>query len=175
VASAGILANTGEEGRDLQAWHDSVDTMLGGVFFTLQAAVPAMLDRGEGGSIVITSSVAGLRPFAHGLDRLTPGELGYGAAKHGVVGLMRNYALALGEHGIRVNTVHPMGVRTPMVENPFMDELRATAPTGWGANVMGTPILEPRSITDAVLWLCSDEARYVTGVTLPVDAGMMLL
>jgi SDR family mycofactocin-dependent oxidoreductase len=175
VANAGIMATTGEPAEDLQAWRDSIDTMLTGVFYTLRATVPPMVERGAGGSIVITSSTAGLRGVAYDLKLLTPGELGYGSAKHGVLGLMRNYAMALGKYGIRVNCVHPMGVRTPMVDNEFFSDVIASAPPGWMANAMSLGLIEPRDVSEAVTWLCSDEARYVTGISLEVDAGQHLL
>lgn len=175
IANAGIMATTGEPSREMQAWRDSVDTMLSGVFFTLSATVPSMVERGAGGSIVITSSTAGLRGVAYGPELLTPGELGYGAAKHGVVGLMRNYAMALGKHRIRVNCIHPMGVRTPMVVNDFFGGVLSAAPPGWMANAMGVDLIEPHDVSNAVAWLCSDEARYVTGTSLEVDSGQHLL
>src|SRR5207253_10532720 len=124
------------------------------------------------GSIVITSSTAGL----NGMHDGTGGLAGYTASKHGVIGLMRGYAKLLGPHGIRVNTVHPMGVATPMVINPEFDALYQA---GRGEKVMETSprllpiqILDPVDISNAIVWLVSDAARAVTGVTLPVDAGV---
>lgn len=174
VANAGIMATTGPPSREMQAWTDSIDVMLTGVFNTLQACVPYLVDGGNGGSIVITSSTSGLRGVAYDLHLLTPGQIGYGAAKHGVIGVMRNYAKALGPHGIRVNTVHPMGVRTPMVVNEFFSSVREGAPPGWMANAMQLDLLEPEDISSAVIWLCSDESRFVTGTELTVDAGQLL-
>ena len=102
--------------------------------------------------------------------------MGYGAAKHGVLALMKNFAMVLGKHGIRVNTVIPAGVKTTMIMNDFFSQdLSADAPGGWMANVMEHGPVEPEEITNAVTWLCSDEARFVTGQTLAVDMGTLLL
>lgn len=175
VANAGIMPATGEPSTRMEAWHDSVDTMLTGVYYTLCAVYPSMVERGEGGSIVITSSTAGLSPSAHSTDLLTPGKMGYSAAKHGVVGLMRNFAMALGPHKIRVNTVHPMGVNTPMVVNEYFAAQRGAAPPGWLANAFGQQLIEPSDVSGAVVWLCSEDSRFVTGVTLPIDCGQMIM
>jgi SDR family mycofactocin-dependent oxidoreductase len=175
LANAGIMPTTGEPSTRLQAWDDAIGTMLTGVYYTLKAAMTPMIEAGNGGSMVITSSTAGLSGIAYDVDLLNPGEMGYGAAKHGVVGLMRNFARALGVHKIRVNSVHPMGVRTPMLSNEFFAKIIESAPPGWVANVFGLDLVEPLDISNAMLWLCSDDARYVTGCTLPVDAGQLIL
>ncbi|MGU3498673.1 mycofactocin-coupled SDR family oxidoreductase [Mycobacterium sp. C31M] len=152
------------------AWDDILAVNLTGVWNTVLACGPSMIERGEGGSIILISSTAGLKPIG------VPGKLGneaYGAAKHGVVGLMRQFALELSTAGIRVNTVHPAGVATPMVLNPameaFFDDFREANVTL--GNLLPVEMLEPRDISDAVLFLASDLSRYVTGVALPVDAG----
>jgi (+)-trans-carveol dehydrogenase len=177
VANAGIgnggatLDKTGE--RD---WTDMIDINLGGVWKTVKAGVPHILAGGRGGSIILTSSVGGLKAYPH------TGH--YVAAKHGVVGLMRTFAVELGQHNIRVNSVHPTNVNTPLfmnegtmklfrpdLQNPGPDDMAVVAqmmhvlPTGW---------VEPEDISNAVLFLASDEARYITGVTLPIDAGSCL-
>jgi len=177
VANAGIgnggatLDKTSE--RD---WTDMIDVNLGGVWKTVKAGVPHLLEGGRGGSIILTSSVGGLKAYPH------TGH--YVAAKHGVVGLMRTFAVELGQHSIRVNSVHPTNVNTPLfmnegtmklfrpdLEKPGPDDLAVVAqmmhvlPIGW---------VEPEDISNAVLFLASDEARYVTGVTLPIDAGSCL-
>ena len=175
LANAGIMPTTGEPSTRLRAWDDAIGTMLTGVYYTLKAAMTPMIEAGNGGSMVITSSTAGLSGIAYGVDLLNPGEMGYGAAKHGVVGLMRNFARALGPHRIRVNSVHPMGVRTPMLSNDFFAKIVENAPPGWVANTFGLDLVEPLDISNAMLWLCSEDARYVTGCTLPVDAGQLLL
>lgn len=170
-----VLANAGIAPMSLhprdQEWHDVVAVNLTGVYNTVNVLVPSMIERGRGGAIVLTSSTAGLT----GIGGNTPGGLGYTAAKHGVVGLMRAYANYLAPHNIRVNTVHPTGVRTPMVVNPAMEEfLQADPAMGQAmANAMPVDMVEPVDISNAIVWLVSDDARYVTGVTLPVDAGFV--
>jgi (+)-trans-carveol dehydrogenase len=177
VANAGI----GNGGQTLDKtseadWTAMIDINLGGVWKTVKAGVPHILAGGNGGSIILTSSVGGLKAYPH------TGH--YVAAKHGVVGLMRTFAVELGAQNIRVNSVHPTNVNTPLfmndgtmklfrpdLENPGPDDMKVvgqlmhTLPIGW---------VEPEDIANAVLFLASDEARYVTGVTLPIDAGSCL-
>ncbi len=177
VANAGI----GNGGQTLDKtsetdWTAMIDINLGGVWKTVKAGVPHILEGGRGGSIILTSSVGGLKAYPH------TGH--YVAAKHGVVGLMRTFAVELGAQNIRVNSVHPTNVNTPLfmneptmklfrpdLENPNADDMKVvgqlmhTLPIGW---------VEPEDIANAVLFLASDEARYVTGVTLPVDGGSCL-
>jgi SDR family mycofactocin-dependent oxidoreductase len=168
-----VLANAGIAPMSLHeqpgAWQDVVDVNLTGVYNTVETAIPSMIERGEGGAIVLTSSTAGI----NGIGGSSGGGLGYTAAKHGVVGLMRSYANNLAPHSIRVNTVHPTGVNTPMVVNDAMQEWLTQAPQLADAltNALPVPMVEPVDISNAILWLVSDDARYVTGVTLPVDAG----
>jgi SDR family mycofactocin-dependent oxidoreductase len=167
-----VLANAGIAPMvdpDVQAWHDVIGVNLTGVFHTVQAAYPSMIKRGEGGSIVLTSSIAGLT----GIGGPMPGGLGYTAAKHGLVGLMRSYANFLAPHRIRVNSVHPTGVRTPMIVNDFMtqflgEDAQMSNPV---ANALPVDMVEPADVSNAIVWLVSDEGRYITGITLPVDAG----
>jgi (+)-trans-carveol dehydrogenase len=177
VANAGIgnggqtLDQTSEED-----WTEMIDINLAGVWKAVKAAVPHIKAGGRGGSIILTSSVGGLKAYPH------TGH--YVAAKHGVVGLMRTFAVELGAENIRVNSVHPTNVNTPLflnegtkklfrpdLENPTTEDMKPVAqfmhvlPIGW---------VEPEDIANAVLFLASDEARYVTGVTLPIDAGSCL-
>ncbi len=168
LANAGIAPMAlGEEHP--AAWDDVVAINLTGVMHTVEVAVPSMIERGAGGAIVLTSSTAGLT----GIAGSTLGGLGYTASKHGVVGLMRAYANNLAQHSIRVNTVHPTGVNTPMVVNDAMQEMLQNDPTLGEAmsNALPVEMIEAVDISNAILWLVSDDARYVTGVTLPVDAG----
>lgn len=171
LPNAGIMPVIGP-GEQRQAWHDALDTMLTGVWHVLEVTVPELISRGEGGSIVITSSAAGLTSI--GLNTL-PGQAAYSAAKHGVVGLMRLYAKQLAPHSIRVNTVHPTGVNTPMVANAEYGEFINTHPDVAAdesfKNPMPVELVESVDISNAILYLASDEGRYVTGVTFPVDAG----
>jgi SDR family mycofactocin-dependent oxidoreductase len=173
LANAGIMPIIGEPGQRVAAWHEAIDIMLTGVWHTCEAAIPRLVEQGEGGSIVITSSLAGLRAPMRTMDMKSNGLLGYFAAKHGVIGLMRAYANVLGPYRIRVNTVHPTGVNTPMVANPEFMTLATERPEFMEAmrNILPVPMVEPEDISNAILYLCSDAGRYVTGTTLPVDAG----
>jgi SDR family mycofactocin-dependent oxidoreductase len=168
-----VLANAGIAPMSMEVkpneWQDVIDVNLTGVFHTVEVTTPSMVERGQGGAIVLTSSTAGINGIGGG----APGGLGYTAAKHGVVGLMRSYANLLAQHSIRVNTVHPTGVNTPMVVNDVMQEFLAADPQMGQAmaNALPVDMVEPVDISNAILWLVSDDARYVTGVTLPVDAG----
>jgi SDR family mycofactocin-dependent oxidoreductase len=168
LANAGIAPMAlGEERHE--AWQDVIDVNLTGVFNTVETAIPSMIERGQGGAIVLTSSTAGI----NGIGGPTRGGLGYTAAKHGVVGLMRSYANNLAPSRIRVNSVHPTGVNTPMVVNDAMQEFLQHDPSlsQAMANALPVPMVEAVDISNAIVWLVSDDARYVTGVTLPVDAG----
>lgn len=177
VANAGI----GNGGQTLDRtsetdWDDMIDVNLSGVWKSVKSAVPHMISQGTGGSIILTSSVGGLKPYAH------TGH--YIAAKHGVIGLMRTFAVELGQHSIRVNAVCPTNVNTPLfmnegtmrlfrpdLENPGPEDLAVAAqfmhvlPIGW---------VEPVDVSNAVLFLASDESRYITGLPVTVDAGSML-
>ena len=177
VANAGI----GNGGDTLDQcsehdWQEMIDVNLSGVWKTVKAGVPHLLAGGKGGSIVLTSSVGGLKAY--------PQCGNYVAAKHGVVGLMRSFAVELGQHNIRVNSVHPTHVSTAMImnegtwkmfrpdlENPGPDDM---APICQLFHTLPIPWVDAIDISNAVLFLASDEARYVTGVTLPVDAGSCL-
>jgi NAD(P)-dependent dehydrogenase (short-subunit alcohol dehydrogenase family) len=157
----------GEEPHE--AWQDVIDVNLTGVFNAVEIAIPSMIERGAGGAIVLTSSTAGI----NGIGGSSRGGLGYTASKHGVVGLMRSYANYLAPHRIRVNSVHPTGVNTPMVVNDIMQAWLAADPGVSEAmtNALPVDMVEAVDISNAILWLVSDDARYVTGVALPVDAG----
>jgi SDR family mycofactocin-dependent oxidoreductase len=169
-----VLANAGIIGlhpTDPQAFYDVMDVNLRGAWHTIEVAKQALLDRGPGGSIVVTNSTRGLRSVAGD----TPGSVAYTASKHALVGLVRNYANTFAPHMIRVNGIHPTGVNTPMIMNPAMQEWFDTRPPTAAAmgNAMPVPYVETSDITNAVVWLVSDAARYVTGVALPIDAGML--
>jgi SDR family mycofactocin-dependent oxidoreductase len=176
-ANAGIFSFGTLEELDDTTWQDMIDVNLTGVWHTAKAAIPHLRAAG-GGSIVLTSSTAGLQAL--------PNTGHYNSAKHGVVGLMRTLALELAPDLIRVNSVHPTAVDTDMIQNPatyalFASDLPeaertkdALAPRFQGLNVLPIPWVEAVDISNAVLWLASDEARYVTGVTLPVDAGLTI-
>jgi SDR family mycofactocin-dependent oxidoreductase len=175
LANAGIMAHAlppFENSRD--AFRDSVDIMLTGVWNTLQVTVPHLIAGGRGGSVVITSSAAGLR--AQPTD-MGGGTDGYYAAKFGVVGLMKAYANALGQHEIRVNTIHPTGVATPMINNDFFPEFMEANPDIAEHMVNSLPVfaIEEVDVSRAIRFLVSEDGRYITGTTFPVDAGMTSL
>ncbi len=177
VANAGI----GTVGKKLHKipeniWQDMIDVNLSGVWKTVKAGVPHLIAGGRGGSIVLTGSVGSHKALAH------TGH--YIAAKHGVMGLMRSFAVELGQHNIRVNSVHPSQVNTPMtindmtfrlfrpdLENPGPDDF---APFSQMMHTLPVPWVEAADVSNAVLFLASDESRYITGVSLPVDAGALL-
>lgn len=173
-ANAGIASLAAAAEMSQETWNDMIDVNLTGVWFSIQPVLPSMIERGEGGSIIITSSIYGVTG--------PPGALvHYAAAKHGVVGVMRALATELAPHRIRVNTVNPTFVATDMIQNEamyrtflpesknptreeFMDLLQEL-------NSLPIPWVEPIDISNAALWLASDESRYVTGTTTLIDAG----
>lgn len=182
LANAGIWASA--PGDDLspesrgEIWRETIDINLTGAFNTLEATVPLMIEGGRGGAIVITSSVAGLATsHSSGGPRSVAqvADVAYSTSKHGLVGLMRFYASELGRHGIRVNSVHPTAVDTPMVSNDAIAALFSAAedpaPFPHALPVDG---LQCNDVSDAILYLVSDAGRYITGVTLPVDAGHLV-
>jgi len=173
LANAGVMPVLGPTSTVVQAWHDCIDVMLTGVLYTIEAAIPTLVEQNQGGSIVITSSAAGLKGATRSLRTKTYGMLGYTAAKHGVVGLMRAYANALGGYGIRVNSIHPTGANTPMVNNGAFLGMAPEVPELFEAmtNILPIPLIEAKDVSNAIAWLVSDEARYITGATIPVDAG----
>jgi SDR family mycofactocin-dependent oxidoreductase len=176
LANAGIMPIIGDAAHTMAAWHDAIDIMLTGVFNTVEAAIPTLLEQDQGGAIVITSSSAGLKVGGARLSTVNRGSLGYAAAKHGVVGLMRAWANALAERNIRVNTVHPTGVNSPMVVNEQFARYTTEHPEFGQTmqNLPPSPLVEPIDISRAMLYLCSEDGRYVTGITLSVDAGLVV-
>ncbi len=176
VANAGIFVMEGALQTSEELWREILDVDLAGVWRTVKAVAPGMIERGLGGSIVITSSAAGLKGYAW--------MSAYSSAKHGLVGLTRSLANELGQYRIRVNSVHPGSVNTPMImtearlrelrpdlENPtaadVADRMAAT-------NVLGVGLLDPRDIANVALFLASDEARYMTGAALSIDGGLVI-
>jgi (+)-trans-carveol dehydrogenase len=175
-ANAGIFSLGTLAEMDEATWQDVIDVNLTGVWHSVKAAIPHLRAAG-GGSVILTSSAAGLKA--------SPNIGHYNSAKHGMVGLMRTLALELAADMIRVNSVHPTTVDTDMIQNSAAYELFAPdlpesertrevlASRFEMINVLPVPWVEPVDISNAVLWLASDEARYVTGVTLPIDAGIL--
>lgn len=171
VANAGVVAMGKTDPGDEQLYRDIIDINLNGVWHTIAATVPSMIRKGSGGSIILVSSMQGL--VGRGGDG-SAAAFAYAASKHGVVGLMRSAANSYAAHNIRVNSVHPTGVGTPMIFNQHMADVFANNPEDLGAmtgNLLPVPFVEPIDVTNVVEFLVSDKARYITGVTMPVDAG----
>ncbi|OMB85650.1 3-ketoacyl-ACP reductase [Mycolicibacterium conceptionense] len=172
-ATAGVTSRGNAVELSEAAWRTMLDVNLTGVWNTCTASAPHLISRGAG-SMVLVSSIAGLRGLI--------GVAHYTAAKHGVVGLMRSLAHDLAPHGVRVNCVHPTNVDTPLIQNdlvrsgfrpdldrpPTRDEFAAAATR---MNLLAVPWVQPVDVANASLFLASDEARYITAVSLPVDAG----
>jgi (+)-trans-carveol dehydrogenase len=175
VANAGIISygNLWELTED--EWQATIDVDLSGVWRTIRAAVPAMLEAGNGGSVVLTSSTAGFRG--------QPNIGHYVAAKHGVIGLTRVLAIELAPSGIRVNALAPTNVRTDMLYNPgvykmFCPDLEnPTADDAFSAfedlHLLKLPCIEPSDVSNALMFLASEDGRYLTGATLPIDLGLL--
>jgi (+)-trans-carveol dehydrogenase len=174
-ANAGIISYGPTWELTEEQWRDVIDINLTGVWHTVKATIPPLIRAGRGGSITIISSGAGMKGFANCAH--------YTAAKHGVIGLMRSLAVELAGHFIRVNAILPSTVRTDMVINqhtyrrfrPDLDDptLEDAMPVFGSSNLLPVAMVEPRDVSDALLWLASDEARYITGIALPVDAGLL--
>ena len=175
AANAGIWSHAPLMEMSDEMYHEMIDVNQHGVYNTCRAAVPQLIAQDEGGSIIITSSTAGRKGFAN--------HVHYSSAKHAVVGMMRSLANELAPHFIRVNTVHPTSVYTKMNQNPAIWELFAPGvenptyddfgQTFTDLNLLPVPWVDPVDIANAVLFLASDEARYITGVILPVDGGLL--
>jgi (+)-trans-carveol dehydrogenase len=174
-----VVANAGISGApspaaliDESAWQTMLDINITGVMHTVKVALPHMSD-GRGGSIILVSSMLGLRGGGY--------MAGYASAKHAVVGLMNSLANELAPQWIRVNSIHPGNVRTPMLDNEwFCRTLRPDLPSPTvddAAEIIGQfhmlpkPLIEARAVSNAVLFLASDESQYITGASLPIDAG----
>ncbi|MFT4262386.1 MAG: mycofactocin-coupled SDR family oxidoreductase [Nocardioides sp.] len=177
VANAGIFSCAPVHELTEEQWDTMIDINLSGVWKTVRAAVPTLLEQGEGGSIVLISSTGGTQGF--------PGFAHYVAAKHGVIGLMRSMANELGAQRIRVNAIQPTSVLTDMIDNPVMyrlfrpdlespthEDFREACEASMA--ILPIPWVDTTDISAAVSWLASDEARYVTGIALPIDAGALV-
>jgi SDR family mycofactocin-dependent oxidoreductase len=175
LANAGVVAFNKAWEYPEQTWQDVIDINLTGVWNTVRGVIPHMIDRGEGGVLLLTSSTAGIRGYPHTAP--------YSASKHGVVGLMQSLANELAPHWIRVNSLHPTSANTPMLqnegtyrlfmpdrENPGRDDLEVMMKEG---NAMPIAWVEAQDVTGVVVFLVSDEARYITGVQMPIDAGAL--
>ncbi|MCU4186799.1 mycofactocin-coupled SDR family oxidoreductase [Acidiferrimicrobium sp. IK] len=174
LSNAGIVRlGAVDEDTEVALWQDIIETNLTGAFHVVRAVVPRMIAGGRGGVVVLTGSTAGVRP----IGGFRAGALAYTASKFGLVGICKQMAEALAEHSIRVNAVHPTGVASGMTMNDAMAALQAEAIAGGDntisamRNALPVDILQPSDISDAVAFLVSDQAKYITGVSLPVDAG----
>jgi (+)-trans-carveol dehydrogenase len=175
-ANAGIASFGPAHELSEHAWHEVIDINLSGVWRTCKAAIPRLIEQGEGGAIVLISSAAGLRAYQ--------GLAHYTSAKHGVVGLMKNLAQELAPHRIRVNAINPTQVDTDMVQNQAMydtfcsgveNPTREDFARASGETILyPIPWVEPVDVSNALLFLVSEEARYVTGVALPIDGGVLV-
>lgn len=176
IANAGIWTRSPFWELSEQQWEETIGVNMSGVWRCAKAVAPHMIER-QTGSIVITSSANGLEPgmnYAH-----------YTASKHGVIGLMKTIALELAPHGIRCNAICPGAIDTPMVDHQAVYDMFAGHEGGTRAELVGggyhfhalkgTGLLDPQALADAALYLNSTLASAVTGVTLPVDGGHMLL
>jgi (+)-trans-carveol dehydrogenase len=174
VSNAGIWSgSTDSWSLDEETWQTMIDINLTGQWKTAKAVIPTMIEGGSGGAITITSSSIGLKA--------TTGNVHYTSAKHGVIGLVRTLAHELAPHNIRVNAVCPTTVNSPMITNDalyslFRPDLEspslADAEPGLNdLNLLDVSMMEPAEVSAAISWLVSDDARYVTGIALPVDAG----
>ena len=174
-ANAGIHSSAPAHDITEQAWQDLIDVNLTGVWLTCKVAVPHIIAGGRGGVVIITSSVAGHKPYANISH--------YVAAKHALIGLTKALAQELAPHDIRVNAISPAQVDTDMIQNEMIYRLflpDSKEPTreqfseaSQATNLLPVPWVEPRDISEAVAFLVSDSARYVTGISLPVDAGVL--
>jgi (+)-trans-carveol dehydrogenase len=178
VANAGVftMSPTSWEMTDEQ-WDATIDINLSGVWRTCKAAIPALIEGGRGGSITITSSTNGYRG--------EHGHPAYNASKLGLVALMRTLAAELGQHHVRVNTIHPMTVKTPMMWNDAMvglfipGETTATLDQDlwWSGlasmNILPVGAMEPEDVTAVAMFLASDQGRYITASEIPIDGGYM--
>ncbi len=168
VANAGVMSAGRLWELTEEQWQQVIGINLTGVWHTIKATVPTMIDQGTGGSIILTSSVAGLvgQPFV--------GH--YVSSKHGVVGLCRTLANELGEYNIRVNSIHPVGVNTHMLHDPDLFPMIEQRQDTLGPLFMNTlpyDFLEPEDVAGLVAFLASDEAKYMTGAQVPIDLGVV--
>ncbi|GAB2964145.1 mycofactocin-coupled SDR family oxidoreductase [Amycolatopsis acidiphila] len=175
IANAGVIMSNTKERDAAEAFRVGIDVMLVGVWNTIQVALPHLIERGKAGhhgNIIATSSMAALLGMGNG----TGGDDAYGTAKLAVIGLVKQYANYLAQYHVRVNGVAPTNCATPMVtENPELFNVMGAYPNL--ANAMQTllpdvPMIEPRDVSEAMLFLLSDSGRYFTGSVLNVDAGM---
>lgn len=168
VANAGICIPEAWDAITPETFKVTIDTNVTGVFNTVVAGAHHIIAGGKGGSIILTSSYAG--------KKMQPFMIHYTASKHAVTGMARAFAAELGKHGVRVNSVHPGPVNTPMGSGNMIEAMTAASGTNPTLNGMGTPFLpdyasEPEDIANAVAFLASDDAKFITAEHLSVDQG----
>ncbi|OAN30327.1 mycofactocin-coupled SDR family oxidoreductase [Mycolicibacterium iranicum] len=171
IANAGVIRVTDSENRALD-FRSILEVNLIGAWNTVEAAIPALITGGRGGSVVLTSSTQGIK--ASGTDRA--GLQAYAASKRALVALMQGWAQQLAPHSIRVNTIHPSGVATDMILNEATMALAADN-DGWllsQQNALPIALVQPEEIAAAVAWLVSDAGAFITGTSWPLDAGFTL-
>ena len=178
VANAGVLSWGRLWELTDEQWNTVIDTNLTGTWRTLRAVVPAMIEAGNGGSIVVVSSSAGVKA--------TPGNSHYAASKHGLTALTNSLALEAGEYGIRVNSIHPYSVATPMTENDAMMGVFAAHPSylhgfapmpylpvGQSATGKRSDFMTVDEVADVVVWLAGDTSATLSGSQISVDRGVL--
>lgn len=174
IANAGIAASpTMSWDLSAEAFREMIDINVTGVWLTTKVGIPHILAGNRGGSVVLVSSMAGMRGI--------PGIVHYSSAKHAVRGMAASIANEVGWAGIRVNSIHPGNVRTTMIDNEPMIRgfrpdlqnpvLEDTAPVMAKLNLLPEPWVEVEAIADAVLYLVSDTGRAITGIAMPIDLG----
>jgi SDR family mycofactocin-dependent oxidoreductase len=169
VANAGVLSWGRIWELSDEQWNTVIDVNLSGTFHTLRAAIPPMIEAGNGGSIIVVSSSAGLKA--------TPGNGHYSASKHGLTALTNSLAIELSEFGIRVNSIHPYSVDTPMIEPELMMQVFGEHPHF--VHSFGPMLLQPNGfmgaaeVSDVVAWLAGDGSGTLTGAQIPVDKGVL--
>ncbi|MEE6179837.1 mycofactocin-coupled SDR family oxidoreductase [Mycobacterium sp. 050134] len=169
VANAGICSPAAWDAISPEAFRDTIDTNVTGTWNTVMACAPHVIEGGRGGSIILTGSAAGVR--------MEPFMVHYTASKHAVTGMARAFAAELGRHNIRVNSLHPGAVATPMGGGRMREAIRSAGDTypdlrGRNKPLLPEGIAQPEDVADAVAWLASDQSRFVTGTQVTVDMGI---
>ncbi len=176
VANAGTLNDTAPMWQlSERQFQDQIDVNLTGVWKTIKATVPVLLRQGQGGAVILIGSLSGLAA--------APNVGHYAASKHGVNGLMRTLSAELAPHGIKVNSINTTNVNTPMINNQHYNRLFAGGADGAtqedaldvlsARHALPTPFLDPIDVSNAVLYLASDDGRFITGTTHVIDAGAL--
>jgi SDR family mycofactocin-dependent oxidoreductase len=179
VANAGVLSWGRVWELTDEQWNSVIDTNLTGTWRTLRAVIPAMIEAGNGGSIIIVSSAAGVKA--------TPGNGHYAASKHGLTALTNTLAMELGDYSIRVNSIHPYSIATPMIQNDAMMKIFAAHPSYLNAfapmpyqppakdskEAKRSDFMTPEEAAEVVVWLAGDRSGLLSGSQISVDRGVM--